>query len=104
MTDTATKKPKSSRNLNFLLVTGLLITIFVLVFAFKNSTRVMVDFVFFNLEVPLAFLIVGSIFAGVILALLFSIPGRWKRKRASDKLKNEVEDLRKELENLSSIK
>ena len=58
----------------------LLLIILAAVFTLQNSANVEIFFFFWNLELPLALVIVFSITTGAILGILFSIPKKRKNK------------------------
>lgn len=96
---------KSGRNLNFLFIVGLILAIAIIIFAIQNGNNTEIDFFIWKITPgpPLALLIILCVAIGAVLALLFSIPGRWRRRKKRIQLESELSTLRKNYEELAGI-
>jgi len=73
----------------FVLIISLLFSLFVAIFALQNSTPVDVNFFWTVQKVPLVLVILGSVFAGAFITLLFALWREYRNKRR--RLKKEAE-------------
>ena len=97
------EKKKAGSNLNFLFIIGLILSILMIVFAIQNGDPTEIDFFVWKVTPPLALLIVLCIAIGALLALMFSIPGWRRRRKAKRQLLNEIKTLRKNYEELAAV-
>lgn len=63
-----------------ILILSFVLTILAVVFAIQNSGPVGIIFYFWSVQLPLALVIVFSMTIGAVLGILFSFPGRKKKK------------------------
>jgi len=103
MSNSTTPKKKEGKNLNFLFIIGLIFCILIIVFGLANQEIAEIDFLVFKLEVNLVLLIFICIALGAILALLFSLPGIFKKRKEISALKKDLKDLRQKYEELAGI-
>ena len=81
----------------FSLIFGLIIGAVSVIFALQNIFPVTVTFLAWNLTASLAVIIVVSLFVGVIISSLLSIPGAIRSSLAISKLKKENKKLSDDL-------
>lgn len=79
------------------LIIGLLVGGLVMVFAVQNITTISVTFLTWHIDLPLALIVVLSIFIGMIISYTLSLAGVWKRSSQISKLKKNNEVLKDEL-------
>ena len=98
-------KKSGGRHLNLLFILGLILAIIIIVFGLANNDTTDINFLVFknDLEINETLLIFLCIITGSIMAILFSIPGRLKRRKEKQKLEKELKDLRKNYEDLAKI-
>ena len=84
------------------LLTMLIIILFVL-FTSRNPGVVQLDYYFGQYPVPVAVLVIGGLFVGVLLGLLLSISFLLKAKRNMFHLKRKVKVTEQEVNNLRTI-
>lgn len=94
---------KSGRNLNFLFIVGLVLAILIIVFAIQNADTTPIEFFSFRIEPHTALLIISCILIGSVLTLLFSIPGWYRRRKTISSLRSELDQLRRNYEELAAI-
>jgi lipopolysaccharide assembly protein A len=63
-----------------ILILSFVLTILAVIFALQNSVPVGIIFYFWTVQIPLALVIVFSMTIGAVLGILFSLPGRKKKK------------------------
>jgi uncharacterized integral membrane protein len=68
--------------MEFYLILALIIVTTVAVFAIQNAHLVMIKFLFWHFEGSLVLCLLSFFTAGLITALLLTLPGRLKRRRA----------------------
>ena len=83
------------------LVLAIILAVIAVVFALQNAEIIPVTFLFWDFLKPLALTILLTFAIGVMSALLFTIPGTFKRKRKISSLKKEIKSLQKEVESQS---
>jgi hypothetical protein len=70
----------------------------VVVFALQNVAPVMVTFLGWSFEGPIAFIVIVAALVGVIISMLFSVSTFFRGMMAESKLNNNNHALRKELD------
>jgi len=91
----------TKRIIGFVLL--LVVALAVLAFVVRNDAPVAVDYFLAVREVPLAAALVGALFLGVIVGVLASLGWVWRLRRRMRALRREVDNSRKEVENLRSM-
>ncbi len=67
------------------LIFALFLLILVVVFTLQNAGTVPLKFITWEIEMPLALIIIITITIGIILGILFSIPGKKREDEKKDK-------------------
>ena len=71
-------------------VLALLLSVTMVVFALQNATEVHVQFLFWSVEVALSLLLITTLLSGVIIAIIFSIPVWYRRRKTIAELKKQL--------------
>jgi len=80
------------------LILILAFALLVALFAVQNAQAIAINFLGFNLpEVPLSAVIIGMLSLGVLLGVLFSVPGMLSRSRKMRELETELKKRNEEL-------
>lgn len=79
------------------IVIMLIFAIFVTLFAIFNATAVTVSFIFAEMEVSLALVIIGSALLGALLVMLFDAVKKLKTSKIIREANKKVQDLEKQL-------
>lgn len=79
-------------------IIGIIIGGAVVIFALQNLEPVMVSFMGWNFEGSIGFIVLASLFAGVVISLLFSLSTFISGMMAQSKLKGHNQALNNELE------
>lgn len=87
------KEEKDNRSLNVQLVLGLLLAILLVVFTLQNSESIAIKMFFWNINIPLAILILVCLLVGYLLPHISYIPRIWKLKSELSRTKKEKEKL-----------
>ena len=78
----------------FTLIVAMILSVGIVIFAIQNSQDIQLKAAIWETEIPLALLLFITLGIGVIITVLYSIPG-WNRRR---KLKNQLNKRIKQLE------
>ena len=81
-----------------LFIIGIILGAAVVIFALQNLAPVMVTFLGWSFEGSIALIVILSLFAGIVISLLFSLSSFIKGMITESKLKGHNEALRKELD------
>ncbi len=79
-------------------IIGIILGGAVVIFALQNLAPVMVTFLSWNFEGSIALIVLASLFAGILISSLFSLPSMVKNMIRESRLKGHNEALRRELE------
>ena len=71
------------------LVLAIILAVIAVIFALQNAEPTAVSFLSWDLELPLALIILSTFAIGAITTLLLTIPGTYKRRRHLSTLKKE---------------
>lgn len=63
-----------------ILILSFVLSILAVIFAIQNSAPVSITFYFWNIQLPLALVIIFSMTIGAVLGILFSFPKRKKKE------------------------
>ncbi|HJX72305.1 MAG TPA: LapA family protein [Bacteroidales bacterium] len=74
------------------LIFSLLLLMLAVIFAVQNSNGIIVKFLFWETAIPVALIVVISLSVGVILGLIFSIPGKKRVKTDNKKTENKTSE------------
>lgn len=74
-----------------LLIVGLLVAVFVALFAVQNHEPVMVRWLVWEQDLSLALVVLGAILLGAVLYLTVSLGGLWRQTREARQLAKLVE-------------
>ncbi len=80
------------------LLIGLILGAAFVVFALQNTQNVMVTFLGWGFDGSVAIIVIAAMLAGIIISLLFSIPGFIRNMVSESRLRGHNETLRKELD------
>ncbi|NCD41353.1 MAG: LapA family protein [Bacteroidia bacterium] len=86
-----------------LLITGLILAIFLVIFTLINNERVTISLLFASVEIPLALVIILMIFIGVVLGIMVSLPAAYRKNREIRHLKGLLEACEKKKSGSDSI-
>ena len=81
------------------LIIGILLGAAAVIFALQNVATVMVNFVGYHFEGSLALIVILSVFAGILISLLFSLSAFIQGMMSESRLKRHNNALQRELEN-----
>lgn len=89
---------KKGNSLTFFWIMALLVALLTLVFTLQNYDKQTIRFFWMSInDVPLAAVIFSCLLLGVIITLLFSVPGYFRRRKEREVLIDEINELRKQL-------
>jgi len=83
------------------LIVGILLSILLTVFALLNKAPVLVNYYFGKLEIPLSLLLMITFALGILIMFLFNIPSWWKNKKEKTALKNEIAELKSQIQQIN---
>ncbi len=84
--------------MSFFLILSLLIAIVSIIFALQNTGETMIQFLFWRTESPIAFLLLLTFLAGVLVGILISVPSLLRLKKKNIQYFREKEEWRKKNE------
>lgn len=79
-------------------IIGILLGGAVVIFALQNVASVMVTFLGYHFEGSIAFIVIVSLFAGILISLLFSLSAFIQSMLTESKLKGHNDALRRDLD------
>ncbi len=79
-----------------MLVVWLVIAVIAVVFTLQNSTDVAVKFFFWNVETPMALLLIITLLLGVIAALTLTLPAYFSGRNSESQHKKDLVELRRQ--------
>ncbi|EOT28925.1 LapA family protein [Enterococcus saccharolyticus] len=80
------------------IIIGLILTLFIVIFAVLNNMAVPINFGFSTLSAPLIIVIIGSAFFGAIIISLVTTGTMWQQRREIKQLRHEIDDLNKNID------
>jgi uncharacterized integral membrane protein len=87
------------------LIIGILLALVMVIFTLQNPENLQVKFLFWKVaEVPVALFTILSISFGVIISMIFSLTGNNRHKAEIEDLKEEINSLESELNELRKKK
>ncbi|AQS59342.1 LapA family protein [Desulforamulus ferrireducens] len=79
------------------IVMAIIVSILVAIFALQNAESVSIEFLAWEMSFPLALVILGAAFSGMLVAWLFSVTGFFKKTKQYAELKSYARSLEEEL-------
>ena len=81
-------------NYSFTIIIAMVLSIATVIFSLQNAITVTVKFLAWEVDAPLSILLILTLFSGVIISLLFSIPGWFKKRKVVARLNKEINSLK----------
>lgn len=84
----------SGNKYSFTIIIALIMSIVIVMFTLQNAVLVNIKFLMWKVDAPLSLVLFLTLFSGVVISLLFSIPGWFKKRKVISRLKKEIKLLK----------